>query len=69
MKIVAKNNLDIQDDISRLLFQTKALVMTLSADQQFEVLNSETLSNAFWLLDDRLSDLEQACEKLFDGEA
>ncbi|RXJ70782.1 hypothetical protein CS022_22420 [Veronia nyctiphanis] len=69
MNTVPKNLHSLQEDIDRLVFQSKALVITLSAQDQFKSLTDETLSSALWLLNDRLNDIDQACQRLFEETA
>lgn len=48
------------DNAIRFLHQAKAIAVLLSDEEAFDRLPSSTVANAFWLLLDRLHDLEGA---------
>ncbi|RDL44370.1 hypothetical protein DN730_08170 [Marinomonas piezotolerans] len=50
----------ILDDALRFVSQAKALVLILSNENSFEELEPWVISNAMWMLSDRLTDLESA---------
>lgn len=65
MENIANNSLDYQEEINRLVSQTKALLLTLTAQDQFKTLHEQTIADALWLLTDRLSDIETTCGNMF----
>ncbi|MFD2177762.1 hypothetical protein [Veronia pacifica] len=69
MNTVAKNTQEIQDDINRMLAQANALIDTLCVDDQYRTIDITTLSNALWLLSDRITDINNACQHLFKEAA
>lgn len=54
--------LEAQDDFDRLLSQTKALLLAVTANDNFEYLNKHTVANSLWLALDRLDDLEASSD-------
>ncbi len=49
-----------QDDFNRLLSQTKALLLVLTANDNFMHIDKQEVANALWLAMDRVNDLGEA---------
>ncbi|WP_281545892.1 hypothetical protein [Grimontia sp. SpTr1] len=65
MSTLANNHLEIQNDINRLLAQANALIDVLCVEDQYRAIDTVTLSNALWLLGERITDIDHACQQLF----
>ena len=44
--------LDIRDDLNRLFGQSKAALLALSSNCNFESMSSKSISNMLWLISD-----------------
>lgn len=53
-----------QDDLERLLSQTKSLITVITANDQFFSMGKETLASVLWLAADRLDDIVKAYQKM-----
>ncbi|MDD1795117.1 hypothetical protein LRP50_18470 [Enterovibrio sp. ZSDZ42] len=69
MSTLTNNHLEIQNDINRMLAQANALIDMLCVDDQYRTIDAATLSNALWLLSDRITDIDHACQQLFKEAA
>ena len=54
---------DAQDNFDRLLSQTKALVLMITANDNFMSIDKREVANALWLVMDRLDDIGEAFPK------
>jgi translation initiation factor 6 (eIF-6) len=66
MKRIAKTTLSLQSDIDRLVTQTQALMALLIANDQFKSLNPDLLGDVLWIAADRIDEVKQACNQLFE---
>ena len=55
--------LAIQDDFDRLLSQTKAILYALTTNGDIDVLDKDIITDALWLVQDRLDDMARTYQK------
>lgn len=58
--------LDAFNNFDRLMAQTKTAILILTMNDNFKCMRDEDISNALWLIGDRVDDLQQAYESLAD---
>ncbi|MAR01591.1 MAG: hypothetical protein CMI00_13765 [Oceanospirillaceae bacterium] len=58
--------LDMRDDLNRLFGQSKAAILALTCNCNFESMNGESISNMLWLISDRMDDLETRVGMMVD---
>ena len=56
--------LDACNNFDRLMAQTKTAILMLTINDNFKCMKDEDISNALWLVGDRIEDLQKAYECL-----
>ncbi|MFD2176933.1 hypothetical protein [Veronia pacifica] len=67
MATLSKDTLDLQNDIDRMLSQSIAVLDSLSFEDQFKCLPTNTIASVLWLLSDRLREIEINYQALTDA--